>query len=86
MLTITLAAFAGTAVVPPDKNSKPYPYREVLGPRARPGQRAPFQHLQQVVFTHDGSRMAAGAGATIFVWSVADGKELVRMCEPTTHR
>jgi WD40 repeat protein len=58
------------------------PHREIPGPRPRPGERANFSHLDQVVFTSDGTKMAAGAGANVIIWNVADGKKIVRLQLP----
>ena len=52
-----------------------FSHREILGPRGGAGQQSIFAHLHQVAFTRDGALMAAGAGGTIFVWKVADGKD-----------
>lgn len=56
--------------------------REVPGPQGTNDARAIFSHMDSVVFSPDGKLMAAGAGANVFVWNVADGKELVRMQLP----
>jgi len=56
--------------------------REVPGPKGTNDARAIFSHMDRVVFSPDGKLMAAGAGANVFVWNVADGKELVRMQLP----
>ena len=46
------------------------------------GIRLPKGHASEVVFSRDGTKMAVGTAATITVWQVADGKELVRMQLP----
>ena len=79
---VVLAALGGTAMAQ-DKAPPQFPYREIRGPVLQPGQNGPFQHINHVAFSPDGKLMAAGAGATIFVWNVADGKEVVRMQLPT---
>lgn len=48
-------------------------FKEIRGPAGR---------AYEVVFSHDGTKMAVGAGANITVWNIADGKEFVRMQLP----
>jgi hypothetical protein len=50
-----------------------FEYREI---------RAPQGHVEHVVFSRDGSQMAAGAGASVVVWDVAGGKVIQRMQLP----
>jgi hypothetical protein len=65
-----------------ERTPEPFVHREIPGPKRVLDERSIFAHVHQVAFTRDGATMAAGAGANIFVWNVADGKELVRMQLP----
>src|SRR4051794_25292554 len=56
------------------------PYTEIRLPPGRAG---------EVVFSHDGTQMAVGMAATLAVYTIADGKEVVRVQLPeaqTWHR
>ena len=55
------------------KPEKRFTHREI---------RAPKGFVNHVVFSRDGSLMAAGSGANVVVWNVADGKEVQRMQLP----
>lgn len=81
-LAAILTALGGGPAVAQDKETEAFPHREIRGPKGLPDRRPIFAHMTQVVFTRDSAKMAAGAGANIFIWNVADGKELVRMQLP----
>jgi hypothetical protein len=71
---------AGTAVPPQDRAPEPFPHIEVRGPKQVAGK--PWSGLDALTFSRDGTRMAAAADASIYVWNVADGKDLTRMQLP----
>jgi WD40 repeat protein len=79
---VVLVTF-GVSAAAQERAPQQFAFREIRGPVLQPGQDGPFQHINHVVFSPDGKLMAGGAGATIFVWNVADGKEVVRMQLPT---
>jgi hypothetical protein len=55
---------------------------EVPGPKQPADANSVVCHMDRVVFSRDGKLMAAGAGPNVFLWNVADGKELLRMQLP----
>src|SRR5262249_1713365 len=71
---------AGTMAPAQDRVPEPFPHIEVRGPQAPAGQ--PWGGLDALTFSRDGTRMAAAVDASIFVWNVADGKEVTRMQLP----
>ena len=71
---VFLGALAGWHDTPARGQDKPNTKLEFREVRLPPG------HVEHVVFSPDGGKMAAGAGAEIVVWNVADGKVLPAPC------
>jgi dipeptidyl aminopeptidase/acylaminoacyl peptidase len=80
ILAALVATCAGTATPAQDRAPEPFPHLEVRGPKGVAGK--PWGGLDALTFSRDGTRMAAAADASIFVWDVADGKEVTRMQLP----
>ncbi len=72
----------GGLLLAEEKPAAPTLLREVPGPKGTNDARAIFSHMDSVVFSRDGKLMAAGAGAKVYLWNVADGKERLRMQLP----
>jgi hypothetical protein len=77
ILAALVATCAGTAAPAQDRAPEPFPHIKVRGPKEVAGK--PWSGLDALTFSRDGTRMAAAADASIFVWNVADGKEITRM-------
>jgi hypothetical protein len=75
-----LVVCTGTAAPAQERAVEPFPHIEVRGPKAVAGE--PWGGLDALTFSRDGVRMAAAVDASIFVWNVADGKEVTRMQLP----
>jgi hypothetical protein len=80
ILAALVVTCPGTAAPAQDRAPEPFPHVEVRGPKAVAGR--PWSGLAALTFSRDGTRMAAAADASIFVWNVADGKEVTRMQLP----
>jgi hypothetical protein len=75
-----VATCAATAAPAQDRAPEPFPHIEVRWPKEVAGK--PWSGLDALTFSRDGTRMAAAADASIFVWNVVDGKEVTRVQLP----
>lgn len=80
--TALLAALAAAPATAQHNDPPRLRYLEIRGPKGEMNKRGIFSHLNEAVLSPDGKTLAAGAGATVFLWNAADGKELLRIQLP----